>query len=518
MKYNRTKNATRNMLFTLIMRIYNLVVPFIIRTMFIYIMGAKYLGLNSLFSSILSVLSLAELGVGSAMVYSMYKPLAEDDTETVCALMRLYKIYYRVIGTVVLLLGLGIAPFLPYIIKDDIPADVNLYVLYFLHLATSVLSYWLFAYKNSIIGANQRDDVHTKISLVTTTLSYVLQIVILLVFHNYYLYVSVGIATGILNNIITARIADRMFPQFRPRGKLPKARVQAINQRVRDLFTSKLGTVIVYSLDTVVISAFLGLTELAKYQNYYYIMTSVVGFVSILYSSMTSIIGNSIVAESREKNYRDFRILLFIVAWIAGVCAACFLCLYQPFMELWVGKDLMLEFGIVICFCIYFFVCEINKILNLYKDASGMWHSDRFRPLIISLLNLSLNLASVRYFGLYGIILSTVLPIIFVGFPWLVHNLSHEIFEPGKMKGIFARIVWYCAMTAVVAGITFGLCSFLNFSPLVTFLSRAVICAIVPNVLFLLIYGKMGDFRDTYQFVDARFLKGRMPWLKKLLG
>ena len=518
MKYNRTKNATRNMFFNLILKIYNIVVPFVLRTLFIYIMGVQYMGLSSLFTSILSVLNLAELGVGSAMVYSMYKPLSEDDEDTVCALMALYKKYYRIIGSVILVLGIAVSPFLPYIIKDELPADINLYVLYFLNLSSTVVTYWLFAYKNCIITANQRNDITSKISLVMSSITSLLQVIILLAFHNYYLYLMVCIVTGIISNIVTAIVADKMFPQFRAKGKLPKKTVKTINKRVRDLFTAKLGTVIIHSSDTIVISAFIGLAALTKYQNYYFIMTSVAGFISIIYSSMTSIIGNSIVLESWEKNYRDFKILLFIISWICGFCSSCFLCLYQPFIKLWMGEKMLLSFGMVICFCFYFFTSEINKVFNLYKDASGMWHSDKFRPLTVSLLNLCLNIASVKYLGLYGIILSTIIPMVFVGYPWLIHNLSHEIFKPNKQKNIFIRIFAYMTITAVCAAITYGLCSLIHLPLVPTIIVRGILCLVVPNILFLLIYRNSSDFQTALAFIKEKFLKNRFQKFVNFLG
>ncbi len=509
MKYNRTKNATRNIRFGLILKIYQTAMPFLIRTLFIYIMGVQYLGLNSLFTSILSVLSLAELGVGNAMVYSMYKPLAEDDNEVVCALMRLYKIYYRIIGSIVLVIGLIFVPLLPYLIKDDLPADVDLYVLYLMNLAVTVLSYWLFAYKNCIINANQRVDIISKISLVITSITYAGQIAVLLLFHNYYLYIVVCMVTSIASNIITAVIAERMFPQFKAQGKLSKEAVKDVNKRIRDLFTSKLGTVIIYSVDTIVISAFLGLTILAKYQNYYFIFTAVAGFVDIIFGSLTNIVGNSIVSESKAKNYDDFKIFMFIISWIAGFCSVCLICLYQPFMELWVGKELMLEFGIVICFGLYFFIFVINKLLNMYKDASGMWHSDRFRPLVIAFLNLGLNIISVQYIGLYGIILSTIFPMVFVGYTWLVRNLCHEIFMPDKINEILKKIFSYSLVSSFSVIVTYYLCSFVKLPISMTLIVRALICIIVPNILFFFIYSRSDDFQNTLDFVNKRFLKGR---------
>ena len=163
MRIERTKNATRNIVFGVILRIYQIVVPFIMRTAMIYYLGVQYLGLNSLFASVLSVLTLAELGVGSAMVFSMYKPIAEDDTKTICALMQLYKVYYRIIGLIIAIIGLVITPFIPHLIHSDLPEGLNIYVLYMLHLASTVLSYWLFAYKNCLLRAHQRNDITNNI-------------------------------------------------------------------------------------------------------------------------------------------------------------------------------------------------------------------------------------------------------------------------------------------------------------------------------------------------------------------
>ena len=178
MKINRTQNATRNIAFGVVLRIYQMLMPFVMRTIMIYLLGVNYLGLNSLFTSILQVLNLAEMGVGLAMVYSMYEPIAKDDSEKVCALMQLYKVYYRVIGAVVLIGGCLVIPFLPKLIKSDIPPDMNIYILYILNLLATVLTYWLFAYKNSILYAHQRADISTKVAIITETIKYLLQIVV----------------------------------------------------------------------------------------------------------------------------------------------------------------------------------------------------------------------------------------------------------------------------------------------------------------------------------------------------
>ena len=302
MKIDRTKNATRNITSGIALKLYQLITPFIIRTIMIYLLGVEYVGLNSLFTSILQVLNLAELGVGSAMVYSMYKPIAEDDSTTICALLRLYKVYYRAIGWIVLIAGVVIMPFVPKLISGDVPAGINVFVIYGLNLAATVASYWLFAYKNSLLTAHQRTDIVNKTTILVTTVQYILQILVLLVWKNYYMYLIIALASQVMLNVVTAVFANKMYPAYKPEGKLNKEEVNSINRRVGDLFTSKLGGIIVNSADTIVISAFLGLSVLGVYNNYYYIMNSVLGFVTVIFTACTAGIGNSLIVDTEEKN------------------------------------------------------------------------------------------------------------------------------------------------------------------------------------------------------------------------
>ncbi len=501
-KIERTKNATRNILFGVILKIYQILMPFFLRTAMIYLMGVQYLGLNSLFTSVLQVLNLAELGVGSAMVYSMYKPIVEDDETTICALMKLYRTYYRVIGLIIAVVGCALTPFISHLVKRDVPAGINIYILYLLNLSATVLSYWLFAYKNSILQAHQRTDVVSRVILITNTVQYGLQIVVLWIFHNYYLYVIVMLATQALTNIVTAICANKLYPQFKPRGSVDKIQVQRINQRIRDLFTSKIGSIIYDSADTIVISAFLGLTVLAVYQNYFYILNSITGLINVIFSACTAGIGNSIVVESKEKNYQDLNKFTFIITWIAGFCSVCLLCIYQPFMELWVGKDLMLSFSAVVCFVIYFFLRQFNALFNLYKDASGMWHEDRFRPLAAALTNLVLNIIFVQFIGIYGILLSTVLAILCVGMPWLLHNLFTVIFEKKHMWYYLGRLAKYCVVILLSCFATYLVCSRINIGLVPTIMVRGVICVVVPNAIYYLIFRKTKEYQQALHLAN----------------
>ena len=517
MRIERTKNAARNIFFGTVLKVYQILVPFLMRTAMIYLMGVQYLGLNSLFTSVLQVLNLAELGVGSAMVYGMYQPIAEDDEAEICALMKLYRTYYRIIGLVIAVIGLVLTPFIPKLISGDVPEGISIYVLYLLNLAATVLSYWLFAYKNSIFQAHQRTDIPSKVSLVTNTIQYGLQFLVLWIFKNYYLYVLVILVTQVLSNMIIAIAAGKLYPQFKPVGKVSDAEKKIINKRIRDLFTSKIGAIIYNSVDTIVISAFLGLTVLAVYQNYFYILNAITGLISVIFGACTAGIGNSIIVETKEKNYQDLKKFTFIICWVAGVCSVCLLCIYQPFMELWVGKDLMMSISAVVCFVIYFFVRQLNALFNLYKDASGIWHEDRFRPLSAALTNLVLNLILVQFIGIYGILLSTVLAILCVGMPWLVNNLFSLIFEKKHMWHFIKRLLYYCIVVLCSCVITYVICMQMKLNLIPTILVRGLVCLIIPNTIYYFSYRNCLEYQQSLQLMN-KMTKGKTKKVLMILG
>lgn len=496
MRIERTKNASRNFIYGTLLKVYQILGPFILRTVFIYTLGMEYVGLNSLFTSILTVLNLAELGVGSALVFSMYKPIVEDDTEKICALMNLYKKYYRIIGGIIAVIGVALAPFIPHLIEGDVPKDINIYILYLMNLAATVLSYWLFAYKNSLFSAHQRNDITSKVTIIVSTVQYILQAILLVVFHNYYIYLSVTLLTQIAINLYTAYKANKIYPNYKAKGTLDKKEVKTINRRVRDLFTSKIGFIVVDSADTLVISAFLGLQVLAMYNNYYFIMTSLFGFIGIIFASATAGIGNSIIVETPQKNYDDLKKMLFIISWIACFCVTCLLNTYQPFMKIWIGEKGMLDFNLIICFCVYFFIHEINRLFNTYKDAAGIWHEDRFRPLVTAGTNLVLNLILVNYIGLFGILLSTILSMVFVGMPWLFYNLFTVLFHRKPFELIFL-VIKYFVITFIICAISFWICSYINMGGVMEFIVKAVISGIVSNAILYLVLHRVKEYDEV---------------------
>lgn len=518
MKIERTKNAVRNMLFDGMLKTLNIVVPFIMRTVMLHFLGMQYLGLNGLFKSILSFLNLAELGVGSAMVFSMYKPIAEDDTESICALMRLYRSFYRVIGLFIAVVGLALTPFLRNLISSDIPPDMNLYILYFMNLGSTVLTYWLFAYKRSLLDAHQRTDVTSKVSLFVQVVEYALMLLSLIVFHNYYLYLAIQLLSQIAINILTAVWVAKMYPDYSPRGHLPREKVMNIIRRVRDLFTSKFSSVVFTYADTLVISAFMGLASLAIYQNYYFVITSLRTFLEVIIGACIAGVGNSLITESEEKNYSDLGRFTMLFGWIMGVCSAMLLCMYQPFMQIWMGEENMLAFNYVVCFVIYFYSMGMNKIINMFKDAAGIWHRDRFRPLVAALVNLGLNLATVRWLGLYGVLLSSVVSILMIQIPWLFHNLFHEVF-PHQYMGRYVRL--FCGLISIAllsCGGSWFACSLLHLGAWASLIINTIISFVFSNLCFFVVYGRNTLFKQSLAQIGQTVLKKLIKRKKPAAG
>ena len=501
MENSRTKNSSRNIFSGLLNKGIILLFPFIIRYLIIKNLGTDYLGLNSLFTSILQVLNLAELGFGSAIVYSMYKPIAESDKKTICALLNLYKKIYRIIGISIFIIGIILIPFLDKLISGSYPSDINLAFLYFLYLINVAITYFLFAYKSSLLIAHQRSDIVSNVMTITNLLQYLLQVVILIVFNNYYLFIVVNIFTNILNNIIVAIIAKKKYPDYYCTGEIDQKIKKSIRKRVLGLMIQKICATTRNSFDSIFISSFLGLSILAKYSNYYTIMHSIIGIMSIFSNAILASVGNSIVKESKNKNYRDMCKFNFAYMWISGWCAICLLCLYQPFTTIWLGDDFLLPFSVVILFPIYFYSLKMGDIRAIYSDANGLWWENRYRALVESIVNILLNYFLGKIFGLYGIIIATLISLFVINFVYGSRILFKNYFGMEMVRDYYIRHAKYFCITFFISIITYFFCSIFSCeNDIMTFGVRCLICIIVPNLLYLFVYYKSNDFKDMIKF------------------
>lgn len=497
MKINRIENATKGTFYNMISIAFSILGSFAVRTVLIWTMGLSYNGLSSLFTSILQVLNLAELGVSEALIFGMYKPLIEDDTEKMCALLHLYKKYYRMIGGAILILGGILLPVLPYLIKADIPEGINLYVLYLLTLSETVFSYWFFSYKASLLYASQRIDLTSKVSIVRNFFRYGGQILVLFVTHNFYLFTIVALLSQVLSNVLSLLVVNRLYPQYKPIGDIPKVEKGEINKRVLDVFTLKVGRVVLNNVDFVVVSAVFGLTVLGIYQSYYYILTVATLLTGACTEPCKAGIGNSLLTESKEKNYKDLRVFSVFMGCIMCVSTASLFTLFQHFVTIWIGEKSLLSYGMMCLFVVYYYVYSLNQTFDLFKDAAGVWKRDKWRPLSISVLNLALNLILVQFIGLYGILLSTVLVLVLISFPWELRVLFAEVYGQGLFSYLLL-LLKNVLVTVMAAALSGFVCAYLPGEGLLMLIVKGIVTVCISVLLLLLVYVRSEEFQAVY--------------------
>ncbi len=501
----RTANAKRNITWALIAKVLMIVGPFVIRTIFIQKLGAEYLGLSSVYTSVLQVLNLTELGFGSAVVYSMYKPVAEGDTRTVAAFLNYFKGVYRKIGLVILALGLVVMPFLSLFISDPVPEDVNLYLGYLLYLGNSVLSYFLFAYKQSLLVAYQRNDTISKVAIVVVLLQYTLQIAVLMLVPNFYLYVVVIPLCTVVANLSQAWAVKRLFPEYSDKAlkslSISDEERASVYQRVKGLMLQSLVGVSRNSFDSLFISAFIGLVAVAAYSNYFVVLSGLTGVLSTITGAVTSAVGNSVVTETKEKNFADCRLFTFLFALLSIVLSACLISLYQSFMTLWVGDALVLEFAVPQLLTVFFYVLTLGGVRTVYISASGIWWHMRWARIAEAVLNIVANAVLVQLLGLPGVVLGTVINLFFINFVYGSWVLFKQYFGLDKLKTFFADHALYMLACLVVCVATYFVCGLIPDSTVFWWLVKALACIVFSSLLLCAMFGWTKRFRDGIAFI-----------------
>ena len=494
------------MSFGIVAKVVAILFPFLSRTVFIHTLGEEYLGLNSLFSSVLTVLNLAELGVGSAIVFCMYRPVAEDDHETINALLLFYRRIYRYIGLVILGIGLLLVPFLPYLVNGPYPPGINLTVVYLVFLGNTVMSYFLFGYRRALITAFQREDLISKVDFFLSGIVCGIQVAILLTVKNYYIYLLVLPLSTVLYNIRTFLISKWKFPQYSPAGRLSLEQKEVIKEKVSGLMINKISAASRNALDSIFISMFLGLVVTAKYTNYCYVMHSIVAALKVLTDAVTAGVGNSVILESREKNYRDMKCMNFLYMWLTGWCTICLMCMYQPFMQIWAGKSGMLPISVVALICIYFYFLKMGDIRNLYEQAKGIWWENRFRAIAETVGNLIFNFLLGRWFGVHGIVAATLIVLFVVDFCYGSRNIYRLYFKEEKISEYYGSHIFYGMATVAAGAATYVICEMLE-GGITGLIARMVVCTVIPNIIYLLIYRKTGIYQETKPWLFGKLFR-----------
>lgn len=504
---NRVNNSSKNIATGILGQFLYVLFQFLGRTIFIHVLSTEYLGLNGLFSNILSVLSLTEMGFGTALLYSLYKPLNDHDEKTICQLMQLFKRVYQVVAAVILMFGLLLIPFLPYLIQD-IPDFPNLTLYYILYLINTVSSY-LFIYKRSIIEANQQSYITNIYQKAISILQAILQIIFLLITRNYTIYLIWMILANIVTNILLSKKADKLFPYLRERIKEPlsKKEVHAIVKNTYALFLHRIGGVVVNSTDNLVISKFIGLVSVGFYSNYLLITTNISNFTSLIFNSVTASLGNLSVSQDKDRVYDIFNELLFMAFWIYGFCAVAMFLLFNPFIQLWIGDGYCFSANIVFVIVVNFYLNGTRILMRVFRDAFGLFWYFRYKSIFEALVNLLFSLVLVCKIGLIGVLIGTTISTMTVAFWIEPYVLYKHVFHKGTI-GYFIKYGEYCLILSVTGAILYF---FVSLMPegFVGFVMKVIIVCVGFNVIVAAI-----TFRNPY---FKKLLERLAPFVNKFL-
>lgn len=505
MAESRTQRVKKNLVSNVFNKLITLALPFVIRTVIIQKLGAEYIGLGSLFTSILQVLNMAELGFSSAIVFSLYKPIAEENVDEVCALLNFYRKVYRIVGSAILGFGILLMPFLKYLIKGSYPADINLYILYLIFLLDTVISYFAFAYKSVILTASQRQDVISNINSGLIAIRSIVQIAILLLTKNYYLYIIWNVIFTVINNIVVSKITQKKYPQYVCRGNIDKSKKESIIRQIKGLAIGKISKTSRNAFDTVVLTAFCGLIEGAVYSNYYYVFNAVIGVIGILVNSLTASIGNSVAVESREKNYDDFKRIYYVFSWIGGWCTICLLCLYQPFMKLWAGEELVGSMRVMLLFCVYFYITQMGQARAMYTSAAGLWWELKNCEIAEMLSNIVLNFILGYFWGMEGILWATIITVFLFSVVGIT-NITYKYFFQCSSKEFWTESAKYMLITVCTGLLTYKICGLIRQETIIGFILKIIICLVIPNIIFAIISFSKKRYRE-YLFGFVKKIK-----------
>lgn len=506
----RTQNVKRNLIFNIVKFVSQTLLQFFLRTAMIYVLGVEYLGLNGLFSNIFTFLNLAELGIGSAIVFNMYKPIAEGDTEKVKALQNLYKKFYLIISLVVLSLGLLLMPFIKYLINGDVSADINIYVLYVLYLANTLLGYFS-AHKRSLLFAYQRNDIENKVKTACLFSMTIMQIIALILTKNYYVYFSINLGFTFIECVLIHLFSNKLFPEINGKAEaLDDETKSQVKKNVVALSMHKVGSAIVFSTDNVLISAMFGLVVLGAYSNYYLIISTLTAVITLVSNSIKGSIGNLIASESQEYAYSKFKLVGGIFAFLSAFSTICLIVLFQPFIKLWTGGGAyLLNFSTVVLLAISFYLTTMRSAAGVFKESAGLFWQNRFAPIFEALINLVASIVLGLFMGVNGIVVGTILSSLLVPV-WVEPKILYKHYFKKSVWDYFKTYIRDIVIMLLIGVICFVVCSFIPEGGLLLLIVRFAVCVPLCAGLLIVAYIPTKEFKEIWGIVKS--------WVKNLFN
>lgn len=500
----RTKHSFRNVLVGVISQLLIVIIGFISRKIFIVTLGNEMLGVNGLFTSIISMLALTELGIGTAIVCNLFKPLADRNEAKIISLVQFYAKAYRVIGFIVLGLGIAVTPFLGLLIKEQIDT-LFLSIIFLLFLADTVVSYF-FAHKRSLIFADQRNYIVMMVTTVSTIASSLLQIGILLLTRNYILYLAIKIVIRVIENFVIAAIADKRYPFIKHAKKIPldgETRTGIISN-TKSLSLHYIGNYLVNGTDNIIISSFLGVIIVGFYSNYFMIIATLRQFLNQFSTGILASFGNMVVSESKEKSYDIFKKAYFINYVVYSFASISLLCLLNPFITLWINADSLLGYSVVVLLSLNFFVTGITEVLGSIRTSVGLFRPDRYLHILLAGVNLIVSIVLVQIIGIIGVFLGTLLCLIIKEISVLPSIVYRNVFGV-RVREYYKMFASYFLTTLIAASVTVYLCGWLiQGGGVLWLLLRCVICLVVPNGIVLFVFRKRVEYIYFKEFIGSK--------------
>ncbi len=492
----RVRQAEKNIFFGYAGNMIVIVMGLLQRTVFIRLLGRTLLGVNSLYTDILSMLSLAELGIGSALNYSLYKPVADNDLEKIKSYMRLYKRAYLAIAGVIAVIGVALIPFLPVLIQDSRGIGGRELMLYYLIFLFNTVSTYFVAYKYSLVNAQQRNYIQTNIATVTKIVTTLAQIAMLYATRSFLAFLLTQSVIELAQKIFVSIYFNRLYPYLLDREvrRLDREETQVVVAKTKALMLHKIGDVARLSTDSIIITYFMNVDWVGIVNNYTMIITYVSNFVSVIFNSVISGFGNLVATESREKQYDIFRVYRFFACWLYGFASVGFWLLLTPLIAgLWLGDAWALDQIVLTLILVDFYFKGSRIVLVNFKIAAGVFEQDRYLALIQGAVNLVLSVVGIRYIGLAGVYVGTV-----------VSGLLANLIQPLIVyRDCFGRSVWSYFRDSlnyllVIAGVVLLMipvkARLLSQTGVGTFLLMAAVVTIVYNTVFFLCFGKTREF------------------------
>lgn len=494
---SRMQNIKLTSIMGVLNQISKTLISFIYRTVFLMILTKEYLGLNGLFTNILQIFSLVDLGIGSVISFRLYEPIKNKDINKVSALMSFYKLVYRIIFWVIAIIGIAFIPFLSRIVDvSSIPKDINMYIIYILFLSEVVTSY-LFSYKQSLINADQLASITSIFGIIMNIINTSIKIIVLMATKNYQLTLLLGIIIQIILNYSYSRyITYRYKPIFLNQSKLSKKDTRIILKDTYATLCHKIGATVVGATDNIVLTKYVGLSSVGIYSNYSMIVYSVQSLINSAIANIASSVGNYTITATEDENERLYLNMQFMVLWISSFCVICFFVLLNPFILIWLNNSFLLQQWVVLTICIQFFIQTSSSISITFINATGLFVRDKFRALIEAVLNLFISITLVRKIGIGGVFIGTIASGLLTYYWRTIYLLYKYVFKKKVNNLIKLFTLWIIITICVGIGINI-ICTYTP-NNIIGFLLKVIICIIGCNVIFFILTYKM-DYNRFYR-------------------